>query len=134
MTSHQQIPLVVETLQEAKRAAVAALGGAKVVGPMLWPEKGPEESARLLLDCLNPDRPHRLDPERFVLLMRKAREAGYHGLMEFTAESAGYTRPAPVEPEDEMAALQRDFLSGLGELKSIAARFERAASGARAKR
>ena len=36
--------------------AVKALGGSKVVGCKLWPEKAPDAAQRLLLDCLNDDR------------------------------------------------------------------------------
>lgn len=129
-----QLPLVVESLNEAMRAAVAVLGGAKMVGPALWHEKAPDDAARGLLDCLNADRPQRLDPERVLMLMRMAREAGYHGLMEYVAGDAGYTRPSPVEPEDELAALQRDFLAGLGDLKAIAGRIEMRMNGRSAKR
>ena len=59
--------------------AVKALGGSKVVGCKLWPEKAPDAAQRLLLDCLNDDRPAHLTPEHVVLILRLARQAGHHG-------------------------------------------------------
>ncbi len=120
-----QPPLFVESVNEALRAVVAHLGGAKAVGPMLWPQKPVDEAARQLLDALNPDRPHKLDPEQTLFLLRKAREAGYHGAMEFIATEAGYTKPSPIEPEDERAQLQRDFIAAVKTSQQIAARLER---------
>ena len=45
--------LFVDTSDDAVRDTVRALGGAKVVGPLLWPTKKPDQAERNLLDCLN---------------------------------------------------------------------------------
>lgn len=46
-------PLLYEDELDAAKDAVKALGGAKKVGPLIWPDKAPETAARHLLDCLN---------------------------------------------------------------------------------
>lgn len=124
-TGAAQPPLFVESTTEALRAAVAAVGGAKIVGPQLWPHKPADEAARALLDALNPERPHKLDPDQVIFLLRKAREIGYHGAIEYFCAEAGYTRPSPIEPADEAAQLQRDFIAAVKASQQIAARLER---------
>jgi len=113
-----------ENLNEAIMAAVRAIGGAKVVGPMLWPEKQPEAAQRLLLDCLNPDRPAHLTPEQFALVLRKARQAGHHEAAEWLMDQLGYTKPTPREPRDEVAELQRQFVAAAATLQSMATRMQ----------
>lgn len=113
-----------ESINDALIEVVKALGGSKQVGAMLWPEKAPDAAQRALLDCLNPDRPARLSPEQMVLLMRKARQAGFHAAAEWLMCDLGYARPVPLEPAEEMAALQRDFLQATQALTSMAGRLE----------
>jgi len=120
-----QPPLFVESIYDALRAIVGQLGGPKVVGARLWPAKSVDDARRQLLDCLNPDRHEKLDPEQIVMLFRLARLAGYHGAMEYFAAEAGYTKPSPIEPADEMAQLQRDFIASVKLQQQIAARLER---------
>jgi hypothetical protein len=98
-----------ETLNDACIDAVRALGGSKVVGPMLWPEKDPVAAARLLRDSLNENRAERLCPDQLMLIARKARERGNHSIMNHFCESCGYADPVPVEPEAELAGLLREF-------------------------
>lgn len=114
-----------ESINEALVEVVKALGGSKAVGAMLWPEKAPDAAQRALLDCLNPDRPAHLTPEQMVLLMRKARQAGCHVAAEWLMGDLGYARPVPVEPMEEVARLQRDFLSATQVLTGIAERLEK---------
>ena len=113
-----------ESINDALIECVKALGGSKSVGCMLWPEKAPEAAQRALLDCLNGDRPARLSPEQVLLLLRKARQAGFHGAAEWLMGDLGYARPVPLEPAEEMAALQRDFLRATSALEGVAKRFE----------
>lgn len=99
-----------ESINDALIDCVKALGGSKQVGPMLWPEKTPDAAQRTLLDALNPDRPNRLAPEQVLLLLRKARAAGSHDALSWILGDLGYAAPIPVEPVDELAQLQREFI------------------------
>lgn len=105
-----QIPLFVEDYDEAIRATVQALGGFKRVGADMKPDLGVEAAGRWLSDCCNPSRRERLTPSELAYLRRRARQAGVHVLASFEMREAGYADPQPVEPEDERAALQRDFI------------------------
>jgi hypothetical protein len=117
----------VETLNDALIACVKACGGSKQVGPVLWPEKAPDAAQRALLDCLNEDRPAKLSPEQVLLILRLARSKGCHQGMDFIATELGYAPPVPVEPRDEVAELQRQFIEAVRAQAELAKRIERAA-------
>lgn len=116
-----------ETLNDALIACVKACGGSKQVGPVLWPEKAPDAAQRALLDCLNEERPAKLSPEQVMLILRLARAKGCHDGMEFIAADLGYAAPTPVEPRDEVAELQRQFIEAVRSQAALAERIERAA-------
>jgi hypothetical protein len=114
-----------EDFNDALVECVKALGGSKQVGPRLWPEKTPEAAQRLLLDCLNDERPAKLSPEHVLLVLRMARERGCHIGIQFLCESLGYADPVPVEPRDEAAELQRQYIEAARQMGKLAERIER---------
>jgi hypothetical protein len=120
----EQNSLFHESIYEAMRATVAGLGGAKSVAQTLFPEKGVDDATRYLLDCLNPDRPAELKPERLMLLLKIARAKGIHIAARYIGDDAGYL-VTPIEPEDEMAELQRQFIASVEQNKTLANRIER---------
>jgi hypothetical protein len=115
-----------ESLNEALIACITAAGGSKQVGPLLWPEKAPDSAQRLLLDCMNEDRPAKLSPEQVLLVLRLARAKGFHDGMNFIAGDLGYGTPIPVEPRDEAAELQRQFVAAMDSIEGLVRRMERA--------
>lgn len=121
----EQAELFYESLTDAMRGTVDALGGPKVVGPMLWPEKTIDEARRHLLDCLNPDRQHRLDPDHFRMLLQLARAKGVHLLATWLMEDVGYAAPQPTDPEDQIAELQRTFNRKVDELSNLVGQINR---------
>ena len=110
---------------DAARDAVKHLGGAKKVGEMLWPDKPPEAAARHLHDCLNANRAERLSPSQLVLLMRRARAVGFHGLAAYVLCEAGYAPPVPMGPDTEATVLARQLESIVSDVSRIARRLER---------
>ena len=114
-----QLELVHEGVIDVARSLVSALGGPKIVGPRLFPQKAPEAAARYLLDCLNPDRAHDLGLEGFVTLMRWARDQGVHLGLYWLCDELGYARPAPVDPEDARAELQRQVIDAVNRLEVL---------------
>lgn len=120
-----QPALFVESLTEALREVVRACGGSKVVGAKLWPEKAPDAAARLLQDCLNEQRSEKLSPDQVLLLTRMGRERGCHAVMAYLAQECGYASPVPVEPEDERAQLQREYIDAVKALSALTHRLER---------
>lgn len=105
-----QIPLFVEDYYEAIRATVQSLGGFKRVGADMKPDLAVDAAGRWLADCCNAEKREKLSPTELSYIRRVARQAGVHVLAAFEMRDAGYADPVPVEPEDERAALQRDFI------------------------
>lgn len=113
------------SFNDALVAAVKALGGSKVVGALLWPEKAPDAAQRLLLDCLNDDRPAHLTPDHVLMILRLARQRGHHDAVAWMLAHLGYAAPQPVEPRDEVAELQRQFIEASRAMQQLAGRIER---------
>lgn len=118
---------VLTSLNEALVQCVVACGGSKQVGPLLWSDKSPDAAQRLLLDCLNDDRPQHLTPDQLLMLLRLARGRGVHIGMHYLAQELGYAEPAPVEPGDEAAELQRQYIEAARAMGKLAERIERLA-------
>lgn len=114
-----------ESFTDALIACVKALGGSKRTGPMLWPDLAPDAAQRKLLDCLNDDRPHQLNPNQVLLVLRRAREAGCHAGMEYLSAALSYAPPVPVEPQDEADELRRQVLDMGRTLQDALARLAR---------
>lgn len=120
-----QEALFYETVNDALDACVKACGGAKVVACKLWPDKTPDAAHRLLLACLNEGRAEKLNPDQVIFVLKIARERGFHAGMNYFAREVGYTDPKPVEPEDERARLQREFIEAQKSMQRLAERMER---------
>lgn len=117
-----------ESLNDALIDAVKALGGSKQVGYILWPEKSVDAAQRHLLACLNEDKPERLTPDHLMMLLRLARGKGHHGALSYILQDLGYAPTQPVEPRDENAELQRQFVESVRLQQQIVERMEKAAS------
>lgn len=111
-------------VNDALQAAVTALGGYKKVGPMLRPELPIDQAAGWLRDCLNPARREKLAPEQVMLILRRAREAGYHAAMHFVAFDTGY-KATPVDPQTQEAELQERFIAAVEHLQGIQSQMQR---------
>jgi hypothetical protein len=99
-----------DSLNAALKASVIALGGSKVVGSKLWPEKDVDSAQRHLLACLNDSKAERLSPEHLLLLLKLARDIGQHIGITHILATLGYAAPQPVEPRDEAADLMRQIV------------------------
>lgn len=124
MSGQPQKRLFFEDINDALREVVQQLGGAKAVGPVLWPEKTMEQSQMLLLACLNSERKERLTPDQVLLLLRKGREADCHAGMQFIAEQTGY-EVKPIRPQDQAAELIARAESVIREARAVADGLER---------
>jgi len=117
--------LFYEDFNAALRDDVQALGGAKAVGMLLWPEKDPLAARNKLNDTLNAERRERLSHEQEQMIMRKAREIrGFSAALYSLCDEAGFKRPEPRDPLDEAAQLQREFIASVEIQKRIASKLE----------
>lgn len=112
---------------DALSGAVMALGGWKKVGCLLRPELAikPDIAAQWMRDCLNSERRERLNPHQVFLLMRLAKESGYHATKHWLDAELGYEAGRPLDPKDEQAQLQRDFIAAVQASKRIAERLDK---------
>lgn len=110
MLEKNSLPLFLEDVYDALRAAVQAIGKPKTVAARLWPHKPIDQAHKELLDALNRDNPRKLDPEETMAVLRMAREAGCHQAKHWIDAELGYAPSQPVEPQDELAALIELYL------------------------
>ncbi|MDE2097792.1 MAG: hypothetical protein KGL39_11125 [Patescibacteria group bacterium] len=93
-----------ESPEEAITACIQALGGAKKVGPMLWPDKTVDASRTLLLDCLNASRKEKLDLSQILFIFKQAKEIGFHAGIQWFCMDAGY-EAKPITRAEEVDRL-----------------------------
>lgn len=115
-----------ESLYDALKDCVRAIGKPADVGKAMRPEKSGEEARMWLSNCLNPERPEKLDPEQVMWILREARKVNCHAAFAYLARECGYADPQPIEPEDEKAALQREFIKQSRVMQQLFAHMERA--------
>ncbi len=113
-----------ETLTDALVECIKAAGGSKVVGHKLFPEKMVDVAQRHLLNCTKEGRAERLSPDHVLMVFRLAREAGSHVGMAYMCHALGYAQPQPLEPKDEVAELQRQFVLAAKTMQAMATRLE----------
>lgn len=106
MAEKNSLPLFMEDIYDALKAAIQAMGGAKVVAGRLWPNKPLEQARKELLDALNRDNPRKLDAEEVLSLLRMARQSGFHQAKHWIDSEIGYEPSMPADP-----AVQRDRLA-----------------------
>lgn len=110
--------LFVDSMEEALADAVRMLKGPKAVGQMLWPDKPIEIAAKYLHACLDPDRDEKLSLSQILFIAKRARAVNCHTLIAFLSRELDYKWEA-VDPETEVARLQREFTESVNKLSDI---------------
>lgn len=108
----RQEQLFHEDWRDALRHVVKALGGFEAAGRDLWPTKTRHAAGAWLSDCLNPERPAKLDLEDIEALHRMARDAGVHTAAGQFMAAVGYERPqvaAPKSPRTQLLEKQANL-------------------------
>ena len=90
--------------EQALEACVQALGGAKVVGQQLWPDKTVDNARTYLLACLNHERAEKLSYTQVIFIFRAAKQAGFHAGFEYFSRECEY-HVAPITPSEEIDRL-----------------------------
>jgi hypothetical protein len=121
----EQLDLIHESVRDATRSAIAALGGAKRVACLLRPAMEPDRAQRWLNNALDDNRPEKLEIEDHIWIFREAKKIGYHAAMQYFARECEY-EVSPVEPESELARLQREYINAVKALQSLTPKLEAA--------
>lgn len=124
----RQAELFHEDVFDALRTDIQALGGAKKVGAMLWPKLSPDKAGEKLSSCLNRQRAEKLDPEEILFIQREAARIGSVASLTYIADYVSIHRPVIIEPDDEKAQLQKDYIAATKAIAQIAQRLERLAT------
>jgi hypothetical protein len=123
--SQGSMPLFLEDVFDALRAAVQAAGGAKSVAAQLWPHKPVDQARKDLLDALNRDNARKLCIEEVLALLRMSREQGYHAAKHWIDEALGY-QPTPLaDPKVERDRLADELARAADNFKTLTRAAER---------
>jgi hypothetical protein len=106
-----------ESVNDALKAIVTALGGPKRVGMRMRPELNEDSAKDWVKHCLTPDRREKFSPEQVLWLLREARVIGFHAGMDFIACDVGY-KAQPVDVEQQVQSLEETIAQGLQTLNA----------------
>lgn len=121
-----QPALFYDDIYDALKDVVTAAGGSKAVGTQIWPDKSVAMAHTAVLNCLDRNRPEKFSLTQLVMLLKIGRESGCHAAMNYLCSECGYTAPEPIEPEDELARLQREYIAAVQTLKTLTPKIEAA--------
>jgi hypothetical protein len=106
-----------ESVNDALRAIVVALGGYKKVGALLRVELPMAQAEAWVRHCLDESRREKFSPEQVMVLLREARKVGFHAGMDFIASDVGY-KAQPVDLEQQVQSLEETIAQGLQTLNA----------------
>ena len=129
----EQLDLIHESIIDALRSAIAALGGVKKVASQLRPSWEPDRAQKWLSNALDDARPEKPEVADVIWILREAKRIGFHAAMDYFARECEYD-VTPVEPETEMARLQRDYINAVRTLAQITPKIEEQAARLKAVR
>lgn len=104
---------------DALRSVVIALGGSKVVGAKLRPEKSPDDAARWCNNCLDKKRRDKFDIDDVLRMLRAARRVAFHDGINFFAAWCGYQPPIPKSAQEEERDLGLQIVEGQKRLEAL---------------
>lgn len=102
-----------DNIHKALAMDVDALGGAAQAAVLLWPAEAEADihrAQRKVSDCLNPGNRQKFSLDEFLFIQREAKKRNSFNSLYFQCHDIGMTKPQPIEPEDEFARLQREFI------------------------
>jgi hypothetical protein len=120
-----QQSLLFERMEDAIDEVIRAAGGRKAVATRLWPDKPVRDAHNLIDHCILQGRREKFDPAQVMFFLRLGREVGCHSLARYMMAEAHYSEPVPVEPEDERARLQREYIEATKVMRGIVDRLDR---------
>lgn len=117
-----------EGIEDALAGCVQALGGAKKVAGVLWPDKPVEEARTLLLNCLNRSRKEKLDYSQIMWIFREAKRAGFYAGFQWFARECEFEARA-VTTEEEVDRLTTVIEQSSKTFAAAVAKLERLKEG-----
>ncbi len=115
-----------EDWRDALKHLVKALGGFDTAGAELFPKKTRKSAGSWLSDCLNEERPAKLDLEDIQALLLMGRAIGCHIGIQFLCDATNYTTPTTIEPKDTLAEVERQMDQHVSGIAKLLKQYERA--------
>ena len=119
-----QLALFFDDIYQALMADIQALGGSKKIGSVLWPSLKPDKAGEKVANCANRSHAQKFDLEDMLLVIREARKVGSYATAFFMAGDTGFAQPQPIEPEDEKARLQTEFIQAVKAVQQLSGKLE----------
>ena len=95
-----------ENVEQALGRCIQELDGAKSVGNKLWGDKPIEDARVLLLNCLNPSRPEKLNYTQVMFIFQEAKNIGcYEPFIWYCAEIGFEAKPITKDEEKNNLAI-----------------------------
>lgn len=105
-----------DSILDALATDIAAAGGFKKLGPVLYPHLGVETAASRLRNAVNSDQQHKLCPQQQLVVMAKAREVGSIATLTYIGRELGCEITALAAPEAKKRAKKARIAAVLDEL------------------
>lgn len=117
------------SLRAALEAEIYDAGGWAAVAKELYPAKfkdSPDAAERHLRNSIDPNHTQKFDVYQHQVLKEMAkRRKGRCVSIEYDCAQHNYTAPSPIQPEDEKARLQREYVEAVKTLSGISAKLEK---------
>jgi len=113
-----QIPLFFDRVEGALEHLINVCGGRKKFAAEMWANMPARDAHNRLDACLNSERREKFSLHELILMLKRGRQVDCHIVMQFLAAECGY-RAEPIEPENERARLQREFVESVKRLDAI---------------
>lgn len=107
-----------ESINDALRAAVMALGGYKKVGALLRVDLPLAQAEAWVRHCLGEGRREKLDPGQVMVLLREARKVGFDAAMDFVCADAGYEKAKPADLQKQVATIEQQLADSLEKINA----------------
>lgn len=114
-----------EDINAALGHVISALGGNKSVGVALWPSLSADAAGKKVANCLNNEHAQQFHAQDILWILKTASAKGLHSAMAYINSETGYAPPIPIEPLDEAAQLQKEFIAAVQAQQQILRRFEK---------
>lgn len=114
-----------DDINDAIGSLILALGGYKKVAADLWPHMAMNSAYARLKACLRDDKDEKLSPHELIYLIKEGRDKGCHAVINYICGEAGYEQPKALQPHDELAELQRQYIQAAKIIRAVSERIER---------